>query len=235
MKLLLLSNSTLPGEPFLQWPRAHIKDFLGGAKKVAFVPFAAVTMDLDDYAHAVGKAFEEMGYELHSVHAQQDPVKTLDECDAIAVGGGNSFQLLRQLYSTGTIRAIKERVRKGTPYIGWSAGSNVACPTIMTTNDMPITEPPSLRAMHLVPFQINPHYTDQRIPGHGGEGRDQRLEEYLALHQNMTVAGLREGSLLRAEGRTVTLEGKDMRIFRHGAEPVEVLAGTVLKVDLAPL
>ena len=232
MDLLLLSNSTLPGEAFLSWPKAHMDDFLGDRRKIAFVPFAAVSFSMDTYADLVSRAFRDAGREIISLHAVADPIAVLDECQAVAVGGGNSFQLLRELYRTGLVRAIAERVKRGMPYIGWSAGSNVACPTIMTTNDMPITEPPSLRAMHLVPFQINPHYTELKLEGHGGESRDDRIREYHVLHPKMVVAGLREGALLRVRDRTMTLEGRGMRLFRAGQQPMEIPGGTVLRSDL---
>ena len=235
MQLLLLSNSTLPGQPFLGWPRPYIISFLGDRKRIAFVPYAAVTTSLDDYPSAVGSAFAEMGHDLFSLHAEKDPTKALESADAVAVGGGNTFQLLRSLYSTGLLKAIRDKVKGGMPYIGWSAGSNVACPTIMTSNDMPITEPPTFRAMGLVPFQINPHYTDARIAGHGGESRDQRIAEYLALHNNMTVAGLREGSLFHLSNGSLTVEGEALTVFRHGMEPLQIPGGTQLKADLSPL
>lgn len=233
MRLLLLSNSTMPGEPFFTWPREHVNTFLGEKRKIAFVPFAAVTFSLDTYADLVARAFRETGREIVSLHAVPDPVQALDECEAVAVGGGNSFQLLRMLYRTNLLRAIADRVKRGMPYVGWSAGSNVACPTIMTTNDMPITEPPSLRAMHLVPFQINPHYTERTIEGHGGESRDQRIAEYLVLNPKTIVLGLREGSLLRVEGDRMTLVGADMKLFRAKAEAKVVKAGGEMRITLA--
>ncbi|MFT3886002.1 MAG: dipeptidase PepE [Flavobacteriales bacterium] len=192
MRLLLLSNSTLPGEPYLAWPREHIAAFLGERKRIAFVPFAAVSFSMDEYTRITQGAFAELGHELFSLHTGTDKVKELMNADAVAIGGGNTFQLLRTLYSTELLRAIRVKVLGGMPYIGWSAGSNVACPTIMTTNDMPITEVPTFRAMGLVPFQINPHYTDVKPEGHGGETRDQRIAEFLALEQRATVVGLRE-------------------------------------------
>ena len=233
MRLLLLSNSTLPGEEFLGWPREHLNRFLGAPKRIAFVPFAAVSMSLDEYAERVRQAFMAMGHELFSLHQEPDPVKALGNAGAVVVGGGNTFQLLRTLYATELVRAIRVRVLGGLPYVGWSAGSNVACPTIMTTNDMPITEPPSLRAMHLVPFQINPHYTDVRPEGHAGESRDQRIAEFLVMNPKVKVAGLREGSLLHVVDRTLRLSGRDMRVFEHGRPPKEVAEGTTLRSDLA--
>ncbi len=232
MQLLLLSNSTMPGEPYLGWPRAHLTDFLGARKRIAFVPFAAVNFPVEEYVERTATAFGEMGHELFSLHTETDKVKALQHADAVAVGGGNSFQLLRQLYSSELVRAIRVRVLGGLPYVGWSAGSNVACPTIMTTNDMPITEVPTLRAMGLVPFQINPHYTDATLPGHGGESRDQRIAEYLALNQRMNVVGLPEGSLLRVDGDLMTVEGRGLRLFRHGKAPIDVAGGSALRTSL---
>ncbi len=207
--------------------------FLGTGKRIAFVPFAAVTITQDDYTHRVREALAPLGHEVFSLHAEADKSKALGSADAVMVGGGNTFQLLRSLYSTELLRAIRVRVLGGLPYIGWSAGSNVVCPTIMTTNDMPVTEVPTLRAMGLVTFQINPHYTEATIPGQGGESRDQRLSEYLALNPKSVVVGLREGSLLRVEGDRLSVEGVGMRVFRHGRETKEVAGGVELRSSLA--
>ena len=235
MELLLLSNSTLPGEPFFQWPKAYASNFLQGRQRVAFVPYAVPAEQQDAYADKVAGVMTELGVDLVSLHRETEPVAALEQVDAVAVGGGNSFLLLRTLYRTGLLKAIAGKVRKGLPYMGWSAGSNVACPTIMTTNDMPIVEPPSMRAMHLVPFQINPHFTEGTIPGHGGESREQRLAEFLTLNPGMPVMGLREGSLLRVSGTEVTLEGRDMKLFRHGQEARSVVAGSSFRSDLRGL
>ena len=223
----------MPGEPYLGWPREHIKNFLGERKRIAFVPFAAVSFSMDEYTRITQGAFAEMGHELFSLHSEADKGKALATADAIAIGGGNSFQLLRTLYSTELLRAIRVKVLGGTPYIGWSAGSNVACPTIMTTNDMPITEVPTLRAMGLVPFQINPHYTERTMEGHGGESRDQRIAEFLALNQRTTVVGLREGTLLNVQDDLMSVEGVGMRLFRSGAEPKDIDGGAALRTSLA--
>ena len=232
MQLLLLSNSTLPGEAYLDWPQEHLRQFLGSGKRIAFVPYAAVTLSLDAYAERTREVFAALGHELFSLHAEADQVKALKTADAVAVGGGNSFQLLRTLYSTELVRALRVRVMGGLPFVGWSAGSNVACPTIMTTNDMPITEVPSMRALGLVPFQINPHYTEATLAGHGGESRDQRIAEYLALNPKAVVAGLREGTLLRVKGDRMTVEGQGMRVFRHGKEAKDIAGGVELRTSL---
>ena len=234
MELLLLSNSTLPGTPFFEWPKDHVQDFLKGRSRVAFVPYAAVEDQRDGYADKVASVFGEFGVELYSLHREKNPAAALENADAVVIGGGNSFLLLQTLYRTGVLKAIGHRVKNGLPFIGWSAGSNVACPSIMTTNDMPIVEPPSMRALHLVPFQINPHYTEATIPGHGGESRDQRIAEFLATNPKITVAGLREGSLLHVKNGQCTLVGKDMKVFNAGKDPEIIAAGSVLRMDLRP-
>jgi dipeptidase E len=222
-RLLLLSNSINYGRGYLEHAAADIKDFLGsGVGRVLFIPFAGVVRSYDEYAATVGGRFREMSYQLDSIHEAADALEAVRQAEAIAVGGGNTFHLLRGLYEANLIEGIRERVREGLPYMGWSAGSNVACPTIRTTNDMPIVEPPSFRALDLVPFQINPHYTDEQLPNHSGETREQRLAEFLKANPTATVVGLREGSALRLEGQTIKLLGeKTARVFKSGAEAKE--------------
>jgi len=207
-RLLLLSNSAMPGQGYLAWARASIGDFLGSAvRRVFFVPFAGVTIPWDEYTGRVREVFGALGYEVVSAHERDDPVTALAESDAVAVGGGNTFQLLARMHDTSLLDAIRAAVRNGLPYIGWSAGSNVACPTIRTTNDMPIVEPPGLSALGLVPFQINAHYTEARLGDHGGETRVDRLNEFVQANPAMPVVGLPEGTALRLEGSELSLIG----------------------------
>ncbi|HEY0376211.1 MAG TPA: dipeptidase PepE [Pyrinomonadaceae bacterium] len=222
-RLLLLSNSINYGGEFLAHAVGDIRDFLGPAvRRVLFVPFAGVTRSFDEYAATVRARFEEMGYGLDSLHEAARPVEAVAGAEAIAVGGGNTFHLLRGMYEAGLIEAVRARVETGTPYMGWSAGSNVACPTIRTTNDMPIVEPQSFDALSLVPFQINPHYTDETLANHSGETRGQRIAEFLKANPGMTVVGLREGCALRIEGGEVRLLGKtSARVFAGGQEAKE--------------
>ncbi len=229
-RLLLLSNSTMAGDRYLGWPEPHIRDFLGRAvRKVFFVPFAGVRLEWDEYARMVRERFADMGYELVAAHETEVPKVAAAESDAIAVGGGNTFHLLKALYETGLLYVIRAQVKGGVPYLGWSAGSNVACPTIMTTNDMPIVEPPSLRALDLVPFQINPHFTDAHPPGHAGETRSERLLEYLQANPDATVVGLPEGTALRREGPALALLGSGpARFFQKGVPPRDVGPGEPL-------
>ncbi|MGE5926618.1 MAG: dipeptidase PepE [Gemmatimonadota bacterium] len=222
MRLLLLSNSTNPGEPYLAWPLPHLRHFLGTASRLFFVPYAGIRMSADAYVGAVREALAPLGVTVTGAHETRKPAAELARADAIAVGGGNTFQLLARLYANDLLEPIRERVRAGLPYVGWSAGANVACPSIMTTNDMPIVEPPSFTALGLVPFQINPHFTEARLPNHGGETRPERIAEFLELNPAARVVGLREGSGLRLEGERVTLVGGAAAVvFRHGAAPRE--------------
>jgi dipeptidase E len=231
MRLLLISNSTTAGQSYLQWPIEHIRKFLGGcAETVAFVPYAAVTFSYDEYEARVQKRFDDLGIEVRSVHREADPARAIREAEAIVVGGGNTFALLKKMREQGLVDAVRMAAGElGVPYVGWSAGSNVACPSIRTTNDMPIVEPDSFAAAGLVPFQINPHYLDAHPDGHAGETREQRIEEFIAANPGVKVAGLREGCLLRIEGDRRTLVGeRPMRIFRSGAAPREINPGESL-------
>lgn len=230
-RLLLLSNSTNYGEPYLSYPGNAIRDFLGEAiKSVLFVPFAAVRFSEDDYAASVKERFAQWGYGLSSLHASDDPQAALHNAEAIIVGGGNTFQLLRGLYEANLLDGIRTRVEGGLPYVGWSAGANVACPTIKTTNDMPIVEPPGFKALGLIPFQINPHYTDAVIAGHSGETRAERLAEFIEANPGVHVVGLQEGSILRIEGTVISLLGdKAARIFIKGQEARDYTADESLE------
>lgn len=218
-KLLLLSNgSELTGDQPTAFAQNAVRDFLGPrVKTVTFVPFATVINSYDSYAERVRRRFGEIGYRVESVHEAGDAAAAVENAEAVAVGGGNTFHLLRAMYEAGLVEALRARVEAGAPYVGWSAGSNVACPTIRTTNDMPIVEPPTLRALGLVPFQINPHYTDGRLPGHHGETRDERLGEFVHANPGVRVVGLREGTMLRIENSGIRLlGGKPARIFVKG-------------------
>ena len=221
-RLLLYSNgSELVGQTPTEFALGALRDFYGTlVRRVLFVPFAAVARTEGEYAAQVRRLFGPLGYEVESLHDAGNARAAVERADAFAVGGGNTFKLLRGLYEAGVVEAIRARAESGTPYVGWSAGSNVACPTIRTTNDMPIVEPPTFDALGLVPFQINPHYTDFHPPGHMGETRDERLNEFVHVNPSVRVIGIREGTILRIEGDTVRLiGGKPARLFVHGEEP----------------
>ncbi len=225
-RLLLASNSTNPGQGYLDHLADELLEHFAESRPVAFVPYAL--HDLDGYASTAKKRFEELGLHLVSIHESADPAAALLDCEGIFVGGGNTFRLLERMMALSLIGPIRVLVRTGVPYLGTSAGSNVACPSITTTNDMPIVQPPDLDALGLVDFQINPHYVDRDpdVP-HGGETRQQRIMEF--HEENSTpVIGLREGSWLSITDDAVELRGPNpARLFRAGAEPRELQPGPI--------
>jgi dipeptidase E len=227
MRLLLISNSTNAGEAYLDYPKEEIRKFLGDKKITGlFFPYAGVTMSFDDYAVKVRSRFNEIGHDIRSIHEFDDPVQAVNDAEAIIVGGGNTFHLLKMIRDNRLIGPVREKVMNGTPYIGWSAGSNMACPTIRTTNDMPIVEPGGFDAFHLVGFQVNPHYLDHNPDGHAGETREDRIVEFLVANKDTTVLGLREGCMFRIEDKNMKLIGnKPVRVFRYGETPAEMEPG----------
>lgn len=226
MKLLLISNSTNAGEEYLRYPLPTIATFLQGIQEIVFVPYAAVTFSYAAYEKKVQARFAELGIRVRSVHRAKDPRKMIREAEAICVGGGNTFALTKKMQEQGLMSAILRKIKAGTPYVGWSAGSNVCCPTICTTNDMPIVEPASFKAIGAIPFQINPHYLDANPEGHAGETREQRILEYIEANPRRWVVGLREGCILHyEEGQLQLIGSRPMRIFRKGQPIREVVAG----------
>ena len=223
----MISNSTNAGEAYLEHPLDQIKTFLGSTRvKALFVPYAGVTISFDDYTSRVSERFQEIGHAITSVHEVDDPVLAVQQAKAIVVGGGNTFHLAKLMQEQGLIDAIREKVLAGTPYIGWSAGSNMACPSIRTTNDMPIVEPVSFQALNLVPFQINPHYLDANPEGHAGETREMRIEEFLEANPGIFVVGLREGTMFLVEKESMQLLGpRPARIFKKDYNPQEFEPG----------
>jgi len=224
MRLLLISNSTNAGEEYLQYPKKNIQQFLGKSPvKALFIPYAAVTFSFDMYEEKVRNRFREIGHDIESIHRFSDPIKAIEQAEAIIVGGGNTWQLLKMIQDNNLTEPIRKKVLDGTPYIGWSAGSNLACPSIRTTNDMAIVEPGSFSAFGLIPFQINPHYLDANPAGHAGETREQRIEEFIEVNPGLYVVGLREGTMLLLEEGNLKLIGpRKARIFLRGNTPAEM-------------
>jgi dipeptidase E len=214
----------MPGQPYLDYPKTEIKKFLGdNPVECVFIPYAAVTLSYDLYEEKVNVRFCEIGHSVKSIHHFADPVKAINNASAIVIGGGNTWQLVKILHVYGLLPVIREKVLNGTPFIGWSAGSNVACPTLRTTNDMPITDPLGFDTLNLVPFQINPHYLDSNPEGHAGETREQRIEEFIEINPGVYVLGLREGSMLSVKNNCISLIGdKTARVFKKGKQPVEL-------------
>ncbi len=229
MKLLLLSNSKIPNQPVLEHALPWIRDHFKGARTILFIPYALG--DHDRYATFIISAFDKIGIKVISAHTSENPVELLDQVDGIFIGGGNTFRLLCKLRNTGLIEAISEKVKAGMPYMGSSAGTNVACPTIKTTNDMPIVFPFSFDALNLVNFQINPHYLDpDPTSNHMGETREERIMQF--HEENSTpVIGIREGTALKITNGNIELLGhKTARVFQKGQPAIEVEPG-IVKLD----
>lgn len=229
-KLLLISTSTVHGKGYLEYCQDHVMEFFAGRKNLLFIPYARPGgRTHDQYTEVAAGKFRSMGFEMTGIHEHADPFKAVMETEGIFIGGGNTFVLLNGLYEQGLLKPIRERVMSGIPYMGTSAGSNVAGLTISTTNDMPIAYPPSFAALNLVPFNLNPHYLDPDPNSkHMGETRETRIKEFHVFNQQ-AVVGIREGSWLDVEGRQVTLGGDlPARLFRAGQDPEEYPAGSDL-------
>lgn len=223
-RILLISNSTVYGRGYLDHVDGQIQSFLGSATNVLFFPFAL--FDRDTYAANVKARLAAMGYSIETAHAVPDARQAIEQTDAIFIGGGNTFRLLKALQDLDLLGPIRRKVIGGAPYIGSSAGSNVAGPTIKTTKDMPIVEPRSFDSLGLVPFQISPHFQDPDPNSrHMGETQEERILQFLEENQT-PVVGIREGAWLICEDGAVTLRGEaGARIFRRGEIPMEAKPG----------
>ncbi len=207
MHLLLLSSSRANNSeylaPYMTWLTAQLQ----GIDELLFIPYAGVTVDSDDYLKQVASALAPLNIKVASLHQHSQPKEAINNAQAIAVGGGNTFQLLNKLYQQDIVQLIRQRVTDGVPYIGWSAGSNIAGQSIRTTNDMPIVEPASFDALQLLPLQLNPHYSDYKPEGFHGETRDMRLAEFMVLNPTTPIIALPEGTALKRSGDALTLLG----------------------------
>ena len=215
----------MAGEAYLDYPKHNIAQFLGAKPvKALFIPYAGVTVSFDDYEAKVKARFNEVGHDIVSIHHFQDPVKAVEEAEVLVVGGGSTWNLLHMIHKYNLTEPIRKKViQDGMPYIGWSAGSNLTCPSLKTTNDMPIIDPLGFDALDLIPFQINPHYLDANPEGHGGETREDRINEFMEVNQQMYVAGLREGCMFLVEDGDMKLIGeRPCRIFKYGQSPQEL-------------
>lgn len=230
-KLLLISNSTAYGGGYLDHTESEIRDFLRRSAHVAFVPFAV--HDRGAYTAKARARLERMGYSLISVHDVSNPRRLLEQVDCIFVGGGNTFRLLKGLYDSDLLKSIRSAVDRGIRYIGSSAGSIVASPSLRTTKDMPVVQPPSFDALGLVPFQISPHYLDPDPNStHMGETQEERILQFLEENE-APVVGLREGAMLRVENDVILLRGTSgARIFRRDETPLEVNPNSELQALL---
>ena len=225
--MLLISNSTLHGSEYLDHCIDEITIFLKGKKTVLFIPYARPSgISYDAYTQIVRKRLEKIQKNTKGIHEFNDPIEAIHSAEAVFIGGGNTFVLLKTLYDNNIITPLRQQILDGMSYIGTSAGSNVATKSIQTTNDMPIIYPPSFQAIQAVPFYLNPHYLDPSSTStHMGETRETRIKEFHCYNQGYVV-GLREGALLHIKDDTVILKGSTgARIFKEDQKPKEYLPG----------
>ena len=233
---VLLGSGGIATDDRRETYRSMVGEHFSGCGTVLFVPYASD--DHDTYTSRMQGFLGEGGPSLVGIHTFEDQLAAVSEADGIYVGGGNSFLLIRDLHEMGLIAPIRDRVLAGAPYLGVSAGSNVACPTMMTTNDMPIVLPPSFESFGIVPFQINPHYhpgkvlfmDGEEISNHYGESRAQRIAEF-HRHQDTPVLGMWEGSFVQWDGSTGRLTGR-ATAFVPGSDPVEMADGSEFGPEL---
>jgi dipeptidase E len=207
MNVLMLSSSRMGSEDYLQHAIHMLNQHLtNNVQELLFIPFAGVSVSWDDYTTKVQNALPD--YHVTGIHQLPNAYQAIENAQAIVIGGGNTFNLLNELYQQDLLGTVKNQVNQGTPYVGWSAGSNICGNSIRTTNDMPIVQPPSFDALNFVPFQLNPHYTDYQLTGHNGETRAQRIQEFCVLNPKMPVIGIREGGALLLQGEALVLKGE---------------------------
>ena len=222
-KLLVVSTSTIHGSGYLEYLTNEMDDFFTGIKEIVFIPYARPSgMTHEAYTKVASDKFAMLNIKVKGLHDFDDPIKALQEAEAVFTGGGNTFLLIKTLHELGLVDVLKKRIEAGMPYMGTSAGSNIIGLTVGTTNDMPIVYPPSFNAIGALPFNLNPHYLDPDPNSkHKGETRQTRIEEFLNFN-DIKVVGLREGSWLRVEGDYMELKGPHTaRIFIKGKEVYE--------------
>lgn len=231
MNFILASTSTMFGQDYLAYLSTALEELLSDIEEVTFIPFARpLGISYDEYTKKAAKFFQGLEKKVKGLHEFQNPVETLQNAEAIFTGGGNTFLLLKTLYELNLMETLRQKIQDKTPYLGTSAGSNIAGQNIKTTNDMPIVHPPSFEALKIIPFNINPHYLDPDPNStHNGETREVRILEFLS--QNETpVIGLREGSWIRGVGEELHLKGKfSARIFLRNQKPYEIETESDLK------
>jgi dipeptidase E len=225
MNILLLSNSTNAGG-YLHYAIPLISELSSATKNAVFIPFAGISRDWDEYTRIVTVALAPLSLNIEPLHRSVDPVETVRNSSLLLIGGGNTFNLLHHCRRLGLLPVIRDIVKSGVPYVGWSAGSNLACPTICTTNDMPVIDSQGLDALNLIPYQINPHYTNALPIGIKGESRNQRLAEFTRLWPNLPVIGLPEENWIRIKNTQHVIDGPHPSwLFLAQNEPKELNPG----------
>ena len=222
-KLIIASTSTIHGSGYLEYILPTLATFFKEANTILFIPYARPGgISYDEYTAIARKAFTKIDKKVKGIHEFENPKEALKQAEGIFTGGGNTFELVNQLYTNDVITALKEVVENGTPYLGTSAGSNICGVTMMNTNDMPIVYPPSFKTLGFIPFNINAHYLDP-IEGstHMGETRETRIKEYHVFNKT-SVLGLREGSWLEVNGDSIVLKGSlPARLFQKDTTAIE--------------
>lgn len=226
MNVMLFSNGKISGNSqLLEFGFSWIKPMIEKtkAKNILFIPYAMIRGSYDERTLLVQNSLEQFGCSVTGIHQAKDPIKAIEECDGIVVSGGNTWVLNKMLHDLGLIRPLRKAILSQQKlYIGWSAGTNIASPTIRTTNDMPIVSAAILPSLNFVPFQINPHYIDASLTGHMGETRDERIEEFLILNPSEFVIAIPEGSMLKIDGDVLSYHSakeQAMIMFTHTSEP----------------
>ena len=228
--ILLASTSTVYGSGFLDYLLPELEQHFKDCKTLLFIPYArSGGMTHEEYTAKVALAFAKINIAVKGIHEFENPVEAVQNAEGIFTGGGNTFVLVSQLYKNQVMDVLAEKLKSGTPYLGTSAGSNIAGLTIQTTNDMPIVYPPSFQTLGMIPFNLNPHYIDSDAPSnHMGETREARIKEFHAFN-SIPVLGLREGSWLEIKGNAITLKGNlKARLFRQNQLPEELESGADL-------
>jgi dipeptidase E len=226
--LLIASTSTVHGKGYLEYILPELSVFFKGISEILFIPYARPGgITYDEYTAIAKKGFAKINIEVKGIHEFGNPTTAIQQCRGIFTGGGNTFELVNQLYKNNLIEVLKSSINEGTRYFGTSAGSNIIGVNIKTTNDMPIVYPPSFDTLHLIDFNINPHYLDPDPNStHMGETRETRIREFHKFN-SLPVLGLREGSWLRVEGEQVILKGElPSRLFMANESPKEIATGT---------
>lgn len=229
-KLIIASTSTIHGGTYLEYLLPALEVHFKDCNEILFIPYARPGgISHDDYTANVRAAFAKINKTVKGLHEYPDPIEAIQKAEGIFTGGGNTFLLVTQLYQNNVMKVLAETVKKGTPYLGSSAGSNITGQTMQTTNDMPIIYPPSFTTLGLIPFNLNPHYLDPDLQSkHMGETRETRIKEFHAFN-SIPVLGLREGSWLEVTGETIILKGElSARLFRQNQNPEELPAGSDL-------